>query len=148
MRDRVESLEGIGRTVIAVAADGKPLGLLALGDQLRPEAREAIDQLRGAGLRPVIVTGDNARAAGHVAEQLGIDDVRAGVLPEGEAEIVRGLQRGGLRGICFVGDGVNDSAALAAAQVGVAMGGGPTSRWSRLTSSSSVTICCRTALQP
>jgi Cu+-exporting ATPase len=124
MHERIEALESIGRTVIAVAADGKPLGLLAIGDQLRPEAREAMDQLRAAGLRPVIVTGDNARAAGHVALQLGIDDVRAGVLPDGKADIVRELQQTGARGICFVGDGVNDSAALAAAQVGVAMGGG------------------------
>ena len=123
MHERTESLESIGRTVIAVAADGKLLGLLALGDQLRPEAPEAIDQLRAAGLRPVIVTGDNARAAAHVADQLGIDDVRAGVLPEGKADIVRELQQAGSQ-VVFVGDGVNDSAALAAAQVGVAMGGG------------------------
>ena len=89
MRDRIERLESTGRTVVVVTADNRPLGLIALGDALRPDAADAVSRLRQAGIAPVLVTGDNARAAAHVARDLGIDDVRAGVLPEGKADIVR-----------------------------------------------------------
>jgi Cu+-exporting ATPase len=123
MRDRIERLEGTGRTVVAVAADGRALGLIALGDALRPDAADAVSRLRDAGLAPVLVTGDNARAAEHVARELGIDDVRAGVLPEGKADIVREFQAGGRR-VAMVGDGINDAPALMQADVGIAMGGG------------------------
>lgn len=120
---RVDRLEATGRTVVVVAADGKPLGLIALGDALRSDAAAAIAQMKQAGIVPVLVTGDNDRAARHVAAQLGIEDVRAGVLPEGKAEIVREFQRGGQR-VGFVGDGINDAPALMQADVGIAMGGG------------------------
>jgi Cu+-exporting ATPase len=120
---RVEKLEATGRTVVVVAADGKPLGLIALGDALRPDAADAIAQMQQAGIVPVLVTGDNERAARHVAEQLGIQDVRAGVLPEGKAEIVREFQHSGTR-VGMVGDGINDAPALMQADVGIAMGGG------------------------
>mgnify|MGYP000607288343 CR=1 FL=1 len=120
---RVEGLESAGRTVVVVAADGEPLGLIALGDELRPDAVEAVAQMRAAGMTPVLVTGDNARAAEQVAARLGIDDVRAGVLPEGKAEIVREFQAGGAR-VAMVGDGINDAPALMQADVGIAMGGG------------------------
>jgi Cu+-exporting ATPase len=120
---RVDRLEATGRTVVVVAADGKPLGLLSLGDALRPDAADAITQMKQAGIVPVLVTGDNERAARHVADQLGIEDVRAGVLPEGKAEIVREFQRGGAR-VGMVGDGINDAPALMQADVGIAMGGG------------------------
>ncbi len=121
--ERVEQLQASGRTVVGVAADGRLLGLIALGDALRPEAIEAIAQMREAGLRPVLVTGDNARAAAYVAQQLGIEDVRAEVLPEGKADLVRDYQAGGAR-VAMVGDGINDAPALMQADVGVAMGGG------------------------
>ncbi len=123
MRDRIERLESTGRTVVVVAADGRPLGLIALGDALRPDAADAVSQLRDAGIAPVLVTGDNARAAAHVAAELGIDDVRAGVLPEGKADIVRPFQAGGGR-VAMVGDGINDAPALLQADVGIAIGGG------------------------
>jgi Cu+-exporting ATPase len=120
---RVEGLESTGRTVVVVAADDEPLGLIALGDEIRPDAVEAVAQMRAAGMTPVLVTGDNARAAGHVAARLGIEDVRAGVLPEGKAEIVREFQAVGAR-VAMVGDGINDAPALMQADVGIAMGGG------------------------
>ncbi|MHA6631907.1 heavy metal translocating P-type ATPase [Pseudonocardia sichuanensis] len=119
----VARLEAAGRTVIGVAADEDPLGVIALGDEIRGDAVEAVAQLRAAGLNPVLVTGDNARAARYIAGQLGIDDVRAGVLPEGKAEIVREFQNGGDR-VAMVGDGINDAPALMQADVGIAMGGG------------------------
>jgi Cu+-exporting ATPase len=123
MASRVERLEQTGRTVVVLAADGKPLGLIALGDALRPDAVEAVEAMKKAGIVPVLVTGDNERAARHVATQLGIDDVRAGVLPEGKAEIVREFQRDSAR-VGMVGDGINDAPALMQADVGIAMGGG------------------------
>ncbi|WP_449280379.1 heavy metal translocating P-type ATPase [Leucobacter sp.] len=119
----VERLESIGRTVVTVAADGQLLGVIALGDEIRSEAVEAVEQLRAAGITPVLATGDNARAAAHVAAQVGIEKVRAGVLPEDKAELVRELQAGGTR-VAMVGDGINDAPALMQADVGIAMGGG------------------------
>jgi Cu+-exporting ATPase len=123
MTSRVERLEQTGRTVVVLAADSKPLGLIALGDALRPEAIEAVEAMKKAGIVPVLLTGDNERAARHVATQLGIDDVRAGVLPERKAEIVRELQHDSSR-VGMVGDGINDAPALMQADVGIAMGGG------------------------
>lgn len=119
----IDRLEAAGRTVVAVAADGELLGVIALGDEIRADAIEALAQIRDAGLSPVLVTGDNERAARHVASQLGITDVRAGVLPEGKADIVRDLQADGTR-VVMVGDGTNDAPALMQADVGIAMGGG------------------------
>ena len=119
----IDRLEDSGRTVVAVSADTEPLGVIALGDEIRADALEAVAQMRDAGLAPVMVTGDNERAACHVAEQLGIDDVRAGVLPEDKADIIRALQADGTR-VVMVGDGINDAPALMQADVGVAMGGG------------------------
>lgn len=119
----IDRLEAAGRTVVAVAAASEPLGVIALGDEIRADALEALAQMRDAGLDPVLVTGDNERAAHHVAAQLGIEDVRAGVLPEGKADIVRDLQADGTR-VVMVGDGINDAPALMQADVGIAMGGG------------------------
>jgi heavy metal translocating P-type ATPase len=123
LAERVAALEEAGRTVVAVSRDGKPLGLIALGDQVRAEARAAVDEMKRQGITPVLVTGDNRRAAQRVARELGIDDVRAGVLPDGKAEIVRDLQRPGQR-VAMVGDGINDAPALTQADVGIAMGSG------------------------
>jgi heavy metal translocating P-type ATPase len=119
----IDQLEAAGHTVIAVAADGTALGVIALGDELRPDAAAAVARMRAAGLDPVLVTGDNARAAHRVAEQLGIEQVRSGVRPEGKAAIVRQLQADGTR-VAMVGDGINDAPALMQADVGVAAGGG------------------------
>jgi heavy metal translocating P-type ATPase len=110
--ERIRMLEEAGRTVIAVGRAGRALGLLALGDTPRPDAAQAVATLRKAGLRAVLLTGDNERAARRIAREVGIDEVHAGVLPDGKAEVVRRLQarhrhparrqRAGLSG---VGDG-------------------------------------------
>lgn len=120
--DRITGLEGKGRTVIAVARHGGVLGLVALGDTLKPDAAETMATLCKAGLRTVLVTGDNERAARQVALQVGIDEVHAGILPGAKAEIVRELQKQGK--VAMVGDGINDAPALMQADVGIAMGNG------------------------
>ncbi|MPY89459.1 MAG: heavy metal translocating P-type ATPase [Luteitalea sp.] len=120
--ERAAQLEAAGRTVVAVSRDGELLGLIALGDQIRPEARAVVDEMKRQGIAPVLLTGDNRRAAQRVARELGIDDVRAEVLPEGKAEIVRDLQRRGR--VAMLGDGINDAPALTQADVGIAMGAG------------------------
>jgi P-type Cu+ transporter len=119
---RVEALEAAGRTVIAVAKEGRLLGIVALGDALRPDARAVVATLREAGLETILVTGDNERAARRVGHDLGIDEVRAGALPQHKAEIVRGLQADAC--VAMVGDGINDAPALMQADIGIAMGGG------------------------
>lgn len=112
-----------GRTVVAVTVDGVPAGWLALADRLRPGAAATVTALRDAtGRSPVLLTGDGPQAAGALAADLGITDVRAGLLPEDKVAAVRALQAEGHR-VLVVGDGVNDAPALAAADVGVAMGG-------------------------
>jgi P-type E1-E2 ATPase len=98
------------------------LGVLALGDTLRSDAARVVAALRTAGLRTVLLTGDNARAARRIAEEAGIDEVHAGVLPDGKAEVIRRLQKEGR--VAMVGDGINDAPSLMQADVGIAMGGG------------------------
>ncbi|AYC37538.1 heavy metal translocating P-type ATPase [Streptomyces griseorubiginosus] len=111
-----------GDTVVLVTRDGVPLGTLALADRLRPGAAAMTAALTAlTGTAPALLTGDNARAAARVAEATGLTDVRADLLPEGKVEAVRELQDAG-RKVLFVGDGVNDAPALAAAHSGVAMG--------------------------
>ena len=120
--DRVRQLEEAGRTVIAIGRHGRALGLMALGDTLRPDAASALRTLRQMGLKTVLLTGDNERAARRIAQEVGIDDVRAGVLPDGKADAIRQLQKHGR--VAMVGDGINDAPALMQADVGIAMGGG------------------------
>jgi len=120
--ERIEQLEAQGRTVIAVSRDGQALGAIALGDQLRPDAAPTVERLRALGVTPVLITGDNERAARHLAREVGIDEVHAGVHPDEKAAILRDLQRHGR--IAMVGDGINDAPALMQADVGIAMGGG------------------------
>ena len=112
-----------GATAIYVAVDGQAAGVIAIADPIKPSARDALAALRGDGLRVVMLTGDNATTARAVAKRLGIDEVEAGVLPDRKSEVVQRL-RGEGRVVAMVGDGVNDAPALAAADVGVAMGGG------------------------
>ena len=122
LAERIEALEESGRTVVAVGADGVLMGALALGDELRADAAEAVAALEAAGVTPVLLTGDNPRAAAQMAARAGIEEVHAGVLPGDKAEIIRRLQRSGR--VAMVGDGINDAPALMQADVGVAMGGG------------------------
>ncbi|MER6472288.1 heavy metal translocating P-type ATPase [Streptomyces collinus] len=115
-------LEEEGRTAVLVTVDGLPAGVLGIADRLRDEAAAtvaALGELAGTG--PVLVTGDNPRAAARLAGEVGIDDVRAGLLPQDKVAAVREMERAG-RKVLVVGDGVNDAPALAAAHTGIAMG--------------------------
>jgi heavy metal translocating P-type ATPase len=120
---RVAALEEAGRTVIAVARNSRVIGTVALGDMLRPDAVRGVSTLRAAGIKPILVTGDNKGTARRVAHELGIEEVHAGILPPEKAEIVRRLQTDRGR-VAMVGDGINDAPALMQADVGIAMGGG------------------------
>lgn len=112
-----------GATVLHVLVDGEPAGALALADEIRSESREAVDALHALGIEVVMITGDAAPVAAAVASELGIDRVFAGVRPEDKAAKVAELQSEGLT-VAMVGDGVNDAPALAAADVGIAIGAG------------------------
>jgi Cu+-exporting ATPase len=112
-----------GATAIYVAIDGRAAAVVAIADPIKPSAKAALQALRGDGLRIVMLTGDNFTTARAVAGQLGIEEVEAGILPERKSEVVQRLRQEG-RNVAMVGDGVNDAPALAAADVGVAMGSG------------------------
>jgi P-type Cu+ transporter len=112
-----------GATAIYLAIDGRIAGMIAIADPIKPSARDALSALRQDGLRIVMLTGDNPTTARAVGKMLGIDEIEAGVLPERKSEVVQRL-RGEGRRVAMVGDGVNDAPALAAADVGIAMGGG------------------------
>ena len=134
----------IGNTVVHVAikANGqvREIGMIALADEIKADSAQAIRKLHDMGLRTVLVTGDNQTVARSIAQQTGIDDVRANVRPTGKAEIIRELQRdnqatmrearqatlatAGNTGVAMVGDGINDAPALAAADLGIAIGSG------------------------
>ena len=112
-----------GATAIYVAVDGRAAGVIAIADPVKPSAPEALKQLRGDGLRIVMLTGDNVTTAQAVAKTLGIGEVEADVLPERKGDVVTRL-RGEGRVVAMAGDGINDAPALAAADVGIAMGSG------------------------
>ena len=118
-----ERAEAAGSSAVLVAWDGEARGVLIVADQVKPTSREAVAQLRSLGLDPVLLTGDNETVARRIAVEVGIDRVLSGVLPEGKVSAVRELQSGG-RIVAMVGDGVNDAAALAQADLGLAMGTG------------------------
>jgi len=120
---RAEALREEGQTVVFLIAGDAVVGILAVADPIKASARQAIRDLRGEGLRVVMVTGDSGATARAVARALGLDDVIAEVLPEQKAELVRRFQAEG-RMVAMAGDGVNDAPALAAADVGIAMGTG------------------------
>jgi Cu+-exporting ATPase len=118
----LQSLRGQGRTVVVVSIDDTPRALIALADPIKPGAAEVIAELHRLGLKTVLLTGDNTQTARAVAAKLGIDDVFAEVLPADKEAKVRELQAKGAR-VAMVGDGINDAPALAAADIGIAMGG-------------------------
>jgi Cu+-exporting ATPase len=118
-----KDLRGEGATAIFVSIDSKPAGVLAIADPIKPTTEEAVRSLRSAGIRVVMVTGDNRTTAEAVAGKLGIADVEAEVLPADKGKIVEALRKDG-KVVAMAGDGVNDAPALAAADVGIAMGTG------------------------
>ncbi|MBX9398269.1 cadmium-translocating P-type ATPase [Streptomyces sp. TRM72054] len=118
-----DKAENSGRTAVVVGWDGVARGVLAVADAVKDTSAQAVRELRALGLTPVLLTGDNRRVAEAVAEAVGIDQVIAEVLPEDKVEVVRRLQAEG-RTVAMVGDGVNDAAALATADLGLAMGTG------------------------
>ena len=109
-----------GRTAVLVAAGSALLGALVLADTIRPSAAGAVARLRSLGLRTVLLTGDHASAARQVGDAVGVDEVIAGVLPTDKASVIERLQAEGRR-VAMVGDGINDAAALASANLGLAM---------------------------
>ena len=120
---KASGYEEQGKTAMLVALDGKVSGVLAISDQLKSSAVEAVAELKKMGLQVVMITGDNARSAAAVASQLGIDQVLSEVLPEEKAIEIKRLRQAGSR-VAFVGDGINDAPALAEADVGIAIGSG------------------------
>jgi len=120
---RIERLEAQGKTVVFVLIDGRPAGALALADIIRPESRRAIVRLKAMGVKCMMLTGDTRPVAKWVAEELGLDDYFAEVLPQAKAAKIKEVQDRGLV-VAMVGDGVNDAPALAQADVGIAIGAG------------------------
>ena len=118
----VDNAQGRGETPVVVLRGAEPIGVVALADTIKETSAHAIGRLKALGLTPVLLTGDNERAARAVADRVGIDEVRANVRPEGKVAVVRELQSRGQ--VAMVGDGVNDAAALAASDLGIAMGSG------------------------
>jgi len=120
---RVRELQSEGKTVMVMAADGRPGGLIAVADKVKPESRAAVEALHGMGLEVAMLTGDNEKTARVIAGQVGIDRVAAEVRPEEKSSSVRAFQEQG-RKVAMVGDGINDAPALAQADVGMAIGTG------------------------
>jgi len=125
LRQAADAAEAVGRTAVFAAWDGQARAVLPIGDLIRPGSAEAITRLRGLGLSPILVTGDSIGTARALSDQLGIapDRVFAGIRPAGKAQIVEEVQAGGIT-VAMVGDGVNDAAALARADLGMAVGTG------------------------
>ena len=123
MADRLE-LEGATTSILAeTAPQPRALGVVAFRDHIRPQAREAVAALKRDGVRPILLSGDRRGAAEAVARELALDDVRAEVDPAQKSAAIQALKRDGLT-VAMVGDGINDAPALAAADIGIAMGGG------------------------
>ena len=123
LEPEAQRLRTLGQTVVFVALDGEPVGMLGLADPLKAEAWEVVQQLKADGIDVVILSGDHEESVRAVAGQLGVAEVAAGVLPEQKADRLRELKAGG-RKVAMVGDGINDAPALAVADVGIAMGAG------------------------
>lgn len=123
LRQALERAERAAHTAVVVELDGRAVAVLAVGDTVRPSSYRAVRRLRELGIESVLLTGDGPAAAAAVAEQVGITRVHAGVLPEDKAALIAELRSGGRR-VAMVGDGVNDAAALAVADLGIAMGAG------------------------
>ncbi len=123
LKERVEKLQGEGKTAVMVAYNNKPLGVIGVADTLQDYSAEAVELLRKKGVECIMITGDNERTAIAIAKQAGIEKVFASVLPQNKADKVKELQEQG-KIVAFVGDGINDAPALAQADVGIAIGSG------------------------
>ncbi|MFN5934623.1 MAG: HAD-IC family P-type ATPase, partial [Roseiflexaceae bacterium] len=121
----IQAQQRNGNTVMAVGSDDEIWGLIAVSDTMRPEAKQALQDLRGAGYRLALLTGDNEHVARALAKELGLDDVRAELLPQDKVDAVKDLQQR-YGPVAMIGDGINDAPALASAALGVAMGSGGT----------------------
>jgi Cu+-exporting ATPase len=124
MEDALIKLEKQGKTAMLVAIDKRAAGVVAVADTIKPDSKAAIAALHELKIHVVMVTGDNERTAKHVADQVGIDQVLAGVLPEGKVDAIKKLQSEHGNSVAMVGDGINDAPALKQANVGVAIGAG------------------------
>lgn len=120
---RMSELETEGKTAMLTAVDGQYAGLVAVADTIKETSRAAVARLKEMGIEVIMITGDNERTAQAIAKQVGIDHVRAEVLPEGKADEVKKLQQQGKK-VAMVGDGINDAPALAVADIGMAIGTG------------------------
>jgi Cu+-exporting ATPase len=123
LEPKMEDMENAGMTAVVCASEGEVLGLLGVADTLKKDAGAAVEELRALGLKVVMITGDNDRTAKAIAEQAGIHDYRAQVLPADKAGAVKAFQESG-EVVAMVGDGINDAPALAQADIGIAIGGG------------------------
>ncbi len=121
LEQRLDTLEEQGNTAVVLVGDGRALAIVAIADAVRQESAEAVEQLKRLGIEPVMLTGDNRHTAQAIAQQVGIRDVRAELLPEQKLEAVSAFQQRGLS-VGMVGDGINDAPALAKADIGFAMG--------------------------
>lgn len=124
MEEWLVNLENQGKTAMLVAIDDRTAGVIAVADTIKPDSKSAIAALKAMGIRPVMITGDNERTARHIASEVGIEEVLAGVLPEGKVDAVRNLQEKYDQRVAMVGDGINDAPALKQANVGIAIGAG------------------------
>ncbi|MDX5364764.1 MAG: heavy metal translocating P-type ATPase [Pseudazoarcus pumilus] len=124
LEDALALLENDGKTAMLVAIDDRLAGIVAVADTVKPDSRDAIAALHALGIRVAMVTGDNERTARFVAAQVGVDEVMAGVLPEGKVDAIRALQHEHGNLVAMVGDGINDAPALKQANVGIAIGAG------------------------
>ncbi|WP_407409899.1 heavy metal translocating P-type ATPase [Methanobrevibacter sp.] len=122
--DKYHELEKLSKTIIFLAQDKSVKGILSLSDKIKANSKRAIDELHKMGVKTYMLTGDNESTALNVANEVGIDNVRAGVLPENKLEIVKETQANHTKKVLFVGDGINDAPALTQADIGVAMGNG------------------------
>ena len=119
---KAEALSGEGKTPLFFTADGRLLGIIAVADTIKDDSARAIEELRGMGIRVIMLTGDNEHTARAIGAQAGVDDVIAGVLPDGKADAIRRLKEQGK--VAMVGDGINDAPALTTADIGIAIGAG------------------------
>ncbi|MBR0162516.1 MAG: cadmium-translocating P-type ATPase [Oscillospiraceae bacterium] len=122
LSERYERLAGEGKTPLFFSKDGKLLGIIAVADTMKEDSARAISELKGMGIHVVMLTGDNERTAAAIGKQAGVDEVVAGVLPNGKEEVIRKLQEKGK--VAMVGDGINDAPALTRAEIGIAIGAG------------------------